>query len=94
MSDDSMKGFVDQLPHDGSDTNAGLPDFTNKNLQTRREIDTMLRIMLDAAPHDSASLPNSKRPKFLSDQHTLSSECFTFEQLSSHSRHQIGRAHV
>ena len=74
MFDDALKSFVDQLPHDGNDTSAGLPDFTNKNLQTRREIDTMLRIMLDAAPHDSASLPNGKRPKFLSDQHTLSSK--------------------
>ena len=34
----------------------------------------MLRIMLDSAPNDPASLPSNKRPKFLNNHLTLSSE--------------------
>jgi hypothetical protein len=34
----------------------------------------MLRIMLDSAPNDPGSLPNPKRPRFLSNQITLSSK--------------------
>jgi hypothetical protein len=44
--------------------------------QTRKEIDTMLRIMLDSAPNNPSSLPNPKRPRFLSNQLTLSSNYF------------------
>jgi len=33
----------------------------------------MLRIMLDSAPNDPSSLPNPKRPRFLTNQLTLSS---------------------
>ncbi|CAF5139234.1 unnamed protein product, partial [Rotaria sp. Silwood1] len=63
--------FVDQLPHDDNDTNNGLPNFAANSIETRREIDTMLRVMLDAAPSDSASLPGIKRPKFLDNHLTL-----------------------
>ncbi len=53
--------------------NTGLPDFSANSQQTRKEIDTMLRIMLDSAPNDPSSLPNPKRPRFLTNQLTLSS---------------------
>lgn len=61
------------MPHDDSDANTGLPEFASQSLEARRDIDTMLRIMLDAAPTDPASLPNVKRPKLFSNQLTLSS---------------------
>ena len=66
--------MVEQLPDDDNDVNSGLPNFSATNVEARREIDTMLRIMLDSAPNDSASLPSGKRPKFLSNHLTLSSE--------------------
>ena len=38
----------------------------------------MLRIMLDNAPNDPASLPNGTRPKFLNNQLPLSSKVLVF----------------
>ncbi|CAF0792989.1 unnamed protein product [Didymodactylos carnosus] len=73
---EKLQSYVDQLPHDDdnnngnenqnseqliSNTNVGLPDFSTNSVQMRREIDTMLRIMLDAVPNE---LPQSKRHKF------------------------------
>jgi hypothetical protein len=58
--------------------NIGLTDFSANSQQTRKEIDTMLRIMLDSAPNDPSSLPNPKRPRFLTNQLTLSSNYFFF----------------
>jgi hypothetical protein len=58
--------------------NNGLPNFTTNSLQTRREIDTMLRVMLDTVPNNPASLPGVKTPKFLSNHLTLSSKILFF----------------
>lgn len=76
---EKLQTFVDQLPHTDDDENTGLPDFAANSLQARRDIDTMLRIMLDAAPTDPALLPNTKQPKFLSNQMTLSNTLFSPE---------------
>ena len=59
------------MPTDGND---GQPDFAVHSQQTRKDIDTMLRIMLDSAPNDPSLLPNPKRPRFLTNQITLSSK--------------------
>ncbi|CAF0833414.1 unnamed protein product [Didymodactylos carnosus] len=98
---EKLQGYVDQLPHDNnnnndanhgseqrtSDINVGLPNFTANSIQTRQEIDTMLRIMLDAAPHE---LPPKKRNKFLDSlsspeitQTTRNSDCLLRNQSSS-----------
>ena len=53
--------------------NDGLTNFTANSLQARKEIDTMLRIMLDTAPNDPTSLPDPKRPRLLNNQLSLSS---------------------
>ncbi|CAF0865301.1 unnamed protein product [Rotaria sordida] len=76
---EKLRNFVDQLPRDDNDTNNGLPNFAANNIQTRREIDTMLRVMLDAAPNDSASLPGIKRPKFLNNNLILSNTLYSPE---------------
>ncbi|CAF0783880.1 unnamed protein product [Rotaria sp. Silwood1] len=76
---EKLQNFVDQLPHDDNDTNNGLPNFAANSIETRREIDTMLRVMLDAAPSDSASLPGIKRPKFLDNHLTLSNSLYSPE---------------
>ena len=78
-----IQAFVDQLPHTDDDENTGLPDFAANSLQARRDIDTMLRIMLDAAPTDPALLPNTKQPKFLSNQMTLSSKTSALSMISN-----------
>lgn len=67
------QNFIDQLPPDENDASVGLTNFSVNSTQSRKEIDTMLRIMLDAAPNDPTSLPNAKRPKFLNNQLILSS---------------------
>ncbi|CAF3957248.1 unnamed protein product, partial [Rotaria sp. Silwood2] len=71
--------FVDQLPRDDNNSNNGLPSFSANSIRTRREIDTLLRIMLDAAPNDSATLPGIKRPKFLDNHLTLSNSLYSPE---------------
>ncbi|CAF0985734.1 unnamed protein product [Adineta steineri] len=76
---EKLQNFIDELPHDGTDTNTSLPDFSNRSSQARKDIDTMLRIMLDTAPNDSSLLPNVKRPKFLTDQLPLSSTLYSPE---------------
>ncbi|CAF0927271.1 unnamed protein product [Rotaria sordida] len=76
---EKLQNFVDQLSPDEDDVNAGLSDFNANSLQTRKEIDTMLRIMLDRAPNDPNSLPNSKRPKFLNNQLILSNSLYSPE---------------
>lgn len=76
---EKLQSFVDQLPHDDDNGNAGLADFSTNSLQARRDIDTMLRIMLDNAPNDPASLPNPKRPKFLNNQLPLSNTLYSAE---------------
>lgn len=76
---EKLQSFVDQLPQDNDDTNTGLPDFSTNSLQARRDIDTMLRIMLDNAPNDPASLPNGTRPKFLNNQLPLSNTLYSAE---------------
>ncbi|CAF4209413.1 unnamed protein product, partial [Adineta steineri] len=74
-----LQGFIDELPHDGNEPNTSQPDFANRSLQTRKDIDTMLRIMLDQAPNDSSLLPKVKRSKFLSNQLPLSSTLYSSE---------------
>lgn len=70
---------MDQLPgDDDNDPNNGLPNFASASIQTRRDIDTMLRIMLDTAPNDPSLLPGAKRPKFLTNHLTLSSKVLLF----------------
>ncbi|UJR13715.1 hypothetical protein I4U23_000726 [Adineta vaga] len=76
---EKLQSFIDQLPQDGTDGNASLPNFADNSSRTRKDIDTMLRIMLDAAPNDSSSLPNAKRPRFLSHQLTLSNSLYSPE---------------
>ncbi|UJR33523.1 hypothetical protein I4U23_020968 [Adineta vaga] len=76
---EKLQSFVDQLPDDANDMNNGLPNFSTANIETRREIDTMLRIMLDSAPNDPASLPGGKRPKFLNNHLTLSNSLYSPE---------------
>lgn len=74
---------MDQLPDDDdNDPNVGLPNFASASIQTRRDIDTMLRIMLDTAPNDPSLLPGAKRPKFLTNHLTLSSMNSSFFQQS------------
>jgi len=76
---EKLQNFVDQLPSDENDPNTGLPNFTANSIQTRRDIDTMLRIMLDTAPNDPSSLPGAKRPKFLNNHLTLSNSLYSPE---------------
>jgi len=76
---EKLQNFVDQLPSDENDPNNGLPNFTANSIQTRRDIDTMLRIMLDTAPNDPSSLPGAKRPKFLNNHLTLSNSLYSPE---------------
>ncbi|CAF1586825.1 unnamed protein product [Adineta ricciae] len=83
---EKLQTFVDQLPHDGADGNASLPNFADHSSRARRDIDTMLRIMLDAAPNDSTLLPNAKRPRFLSNQLTLSNSLYSPEITEAASR--------
>ncbi|CAF3900377.1 unnamed protein product [Rotaria sp. Silwood2] len=76
---EKFQNFVDQLSPDENDANTGLPNFNANSLQTRMEIDTMLRIMLDRAPNNPNSLPNSKQPKFLNNQLVLSNSLYSPE---------------
>ncbi|CAF2476693.1 unnamed protein product [Rotaria sp. Silwood2] len=76
---EKLQNFVDQLPRDDNNSNNGLPSFSANSIRTRREIDTLLRIMLDAAPNDSATLPGIKRPKFLDNHLTLSNSLYSPE---------------
>ncbi|CAF3671828.1 unnamed protein product [Rotaria sp. Silwood1] len=76
---EKLQNFIDQLSSDENDANTGLPNFNTNSSQTRKEIDTMLRIMLDRAPNDPNSLPNSKRPKFLNNQFVLSNSLYSSE---------------
>jgi hypothetical protein len=76
---EKLQNFVDQLPGDENDPNNGLPNFSANSIQTRRDIDTMLRIMLDTAPNDPSLLPGAKRPKFLNNHLTLSNSLYSPE---------------
>ncbi|CAF1932276.1 unnamed protein product [Rotaria magnacalcarata] len=77
---EKLQSFIDQLPRaDDPDSHNGLSNFAANSIQTRRDIDTMLRVMLDAAPNDSTSLPGAKRPKFLDNHLTLSNSLFSPE---------------
>jgi len=76
---EKLQNFVDQLPDDENNSNNGLPNFGANSIQTRRDIDTMLRVMLDTAPNDPASLPGVKQPKFLSNHLTLSNSLYSPE---------------
>ncbi|CAF0869294.1 unnamed protein product [Adineta ricciae] len=76
---EKLQNFVEQLPDDDNNVNGGLPNFSAASVETRREIDTMLRIMLDSAPNDPASLPSNKRPKFLNNHLTLSNSLYSAE---------------
>jgi len=76
---EKLQNFLYQLPPDENDSNIGLSNFAANSQQTRKEIDTMLRIMLDSAPNDPSSLPNPKRPRFLTNQITLSNSLYSAE---------------
>ncbi|CAF1367166.1 unnamed protein product [Adineta steineri] len=96
---EKLQSFVDQLPSDDDEnnTNNGLPNFANNSIETRRDIDTMLRIMLDSAPNNPASFPKVQRPKFLNNHLTLSNSLYSPEITEAAARSNlpsIGQRHT